>query len=128
MINNLKLYYSIDNLISDDNIFNLLKTHSCDSLKEYKAELWSNDINYGTIVFILEIKYDESMNYYTKGMIKILLKDNIFIESTFDYDGCKLDFLTNTFNIISNKYMININIDFVIYDNNSYGTLEIKSL
>jgi len=132
MINNFKLYYSLNNLISNDTLPNLIKDYSKDSLKEYKTELWYDNKIYGTIIFILEIKYDLSMNYYTFGIIKLVLENNIYIESTFSNKGTKIDCLTDKLNIKSNIYMvnnkiidsrININIDFIIKDNNTFGII-----
>jgi hypothetical protein len=140
MINQLKLYYSINDLISDDDLQSLIKNYSIntlfsidsDSIKEYKTELWSENKKYGIIIFNLEIKYDSTINYYTFGFIKILLEDNIYIEGTALNEGPKIDFLINKLNIKSNIYMINnkviesginIDIDFIIKDNNTYGII-----
>jgi hypothetical protein len=134
MFNNLELYYSINDLISNDNIFSLIQDYSRNSLKEYKAELWNNDIHYGTIIFILEIKYDSTMNYYTSGIIKILLKNNIYIESLLQNEGPKIDFLMNKINVKSTIYMINgeilnsqinININYIIKDYKVYGIVRL---
>ena len=134
MLNNLELYYSINDLIADDNLFSLIQDYSRDSLREYKSDLWHNNENYGFIVFILEVKYDSLINYYTYGTIKILLKNNIYIEATYNNKGSKIDYLTNKLNIKSNIYRINnkivkseinINIDFIIKDNKTYGIIKL---
>ena len=137
MFNNLELYYSINDLIFKDDIFNLIQDYSKNSFKIYTTELWNNDVNYGNITFNLEIKYDSLMNYYTFGFIKILLKNNTYIETTFTNKNCIIDFLTNKINTISTIYIvnneiiqsnININIDFIIKNNKTFGVLRLNNI
>jgi hypothetical protein len=129
---NKKLYYSIDDLISEDNLLSLIQNYSKNSLIEYRTELWSENIKYGIIIFTLEIKYDSLIDYYTFGFIKILLDNNIYIEGTNMIKGSKIDFITDKINIKSNIYIINnkiiesginIDIDFIIKDNNTFGII-----
>jgi len=98
---NLTLYYSINELIKNCDIDNLLQDNSRNSFTLHKTILWGdNDINYGEIFFNLEIKYDDKMNYYTYGNIIIVLHNNNKIEFILKNKGCKLDLLTNKYNII----------------------------
>jgi len=127
------LYYSINDLIKECDIENLIKDYSNEEVSYYKTDLWSeNNEKYGELFIELELKYISSITYYTHGKIKILLKDNIYIEGNCEKEGCKMDYLTDKFNIKSNIYMkdkqiinesIIINLDYFINNNNSHGVI-----
>jgi len=135
----IKLYYSIDNILEDYDILNFLQDFSNNSLSEYKSELWlDNNIKYGEINYILEIKYDKKINYYTAGKIILLLDNkNICIEIDYENIGCKMEFLSNNFSVNSTKFIfqnikidkiMNVSFEFNIKDNNIYGTILLNEL
>jgi len=127
------LYYSINDLIKECDIENLIKDYSNEGVSYYKTDLWSeNNEKYGELFIELELKYISSITYYTYGKIKILLKDNIYIEGSCKKEGCKMDYLTDKVRIKSNIYMkdkqiINesliINLDYFINNDNSHGVI-----
>jgi len=119
---NLKLYYSIDDLILNYELENLVQDYSNNSLSYYKTELWGeNNVKYGDLIYQLEIKYDKNMNYYTFGKIVISLNNNIYIEGIYNNNGCIIDYLTEKYNINSNLYTVNNNImDKIINIKNEY--------
>jgi len=135
----IKLYYLIDIILEGYDILNFLQDFSNNSLSEYKSELWlDNNIKYGEINYILEIKYDKKMNYYTTGKIILLLDNkNICIEIDYENIGCKMEFLSNNFSVNSTKFIfqnikidkiMNVNFEYNIKDNNIYGTILLNEL
>jgi hypothetical protein len=129
MNKNLILYYSIDELLKQCDIYDLLKENSRDSHTEFKTSLWcDNDIYYGEIIFKLDIKYTENMDYYSCGNIIISTNNNniiFFIKE----EGCKINILTNKYNLDSEKKDYQIITDYYIDHNNLlYGIIQLKNL
>jgi hypothetical protein len=138
MLNNLKLYFSLSDLIKDYDIENFLQDYSSNSKNYYKTDLWAeNNIKYGEIIFDMEIINDQFRNYNTKIKISLLLKNEIFIEYNYNNDGCKMDFLTDKINLQSNIYSenknildkkINLSIEYNIINEEVYGNVKINEL
>lgn len=134
----MNLYYSIDQLLKDIDIDNLLQDNSRNSVNKYKTNIWiDNNIKYGEIIFDLEIKYDKDMNFYTFGKMSIILP-NILIESLINNDGHKINLFNSKFNVISNLCVRNneivdvkFNISneyFIDNDNNIYGLILLNEI
>lgn len=124
-MNNLELYYSINELIKDYSIEDLIQDNERDSFSKFKAQLWgSNDTNYGEIIFELEIKYDSRMNYYTTGKLFVIL-DNNTIEFEINEESCKIIVLTTNYNLLSVDGNYNIIIEPFIHNNNLCSLLKI---
>ena len=138
MFDNLKLYYSIDDLILNYELENLVEYYSNNSINYYKTELWGeNNVKYGDLIYQLEIKYDKNMNYYTFGKIIILLNNNIYIEGIYNNNGCVIDYLTEKYNINSSLCTVNNNIidkiiniknEYHINDDNVHGIISLQSI
>ena len=124
-MHNLELYYSINELIKDYSIEDLIQDNERDSFSRFKAQLWgSNDTNYGEIIFELEIKYDSSMNYYTSGKLFVIL-DNNTIEFEINEESCKIIVLTTNYNLLSVDENYNIIIEPFIHNNNLCSLVKI---
>jgi len=138
MFDNLKLYYSIDDLILNYELENLVEYYSNNSINYYKTELWGeNNVKYGDLIYQLEIKYDKNINYYTFGKIIILLNNNIYIEGIYNNNGCVIDYLTEKYNINSSLCTVNNNIidkiiniknEYYINDDNVHGIISLQSI
>ena len=138
--NNLILYYSINDLIKDSDINNLIQNNTKNSNNEYKTTLWGdNNIIFGEIIFRLEIKYDTNMNYYSHGNVIIYINNNhiettptnegCYIETIITNEGCYINLLTDKYDVLSNDKNNNINIEHFVNDNNLlYGIIKIKSI
>jgi hypothetical protein len=125
-MHNLELYYSINELVKDYNIENLIQDNEKDSFSQFRAQLWgSNHTNYGEIIFELEIKYDSSMNYYTSGKLCIILDNTI--EFAINEESCKIIVLTTNYNLLSVDGNYNIIIEPFIHNNNLCSLVKIFS-
>lgn len=123
-MHNLELYYSINELVKDYNIENLIQDNEKDSFSQFRAQLWgSNHTNYGEIIFELEIKYDSSMNYYTSGKLCIILDNTI--EFAINEESCKIIVLTTNYNLLSVDGNYNIIIEPFIHNNNLCSLVKI---
>ena len=124
-MHNLELYYSINELVKDYNIEDLIQDNEKDSFSTFKAQLWgSNDTNYGKIIFELEIKYDNGLNYYTSGKLCVNL-DNNSIEFLINEKSCKIIVLTSYYNLLSVDGNYNIIIEPFINNNNLCSLVKI---
>ena len=123
-MHNLELYYNINELIKDYEVEDLIQNNKRYSFSEFKTRLWSNDKDYGEIIFTLEIKYDSDMNYYTYGKLYIIL-DNNTLEFVINEKSCKIIVLTSNYNLLSVDENYNIYIEPFIHNNNLYSQLKI---
>ena len=120
MAEKIKLYYSVDILLEKMELEDLLENNLKNSFSEHKTSVWlENDIYYGEIILILDIK-----NNNTIGTIKLNLINNI-IEGFFIIEGPKINFFTNKLNIISDW---NMNNEYFINNGNIYGIITLNKL
>lgn len=139
MIENFKLFYSIDNILNDFDISDFIQDYPNNLYNEYKSDLWTvTNTKYGEIKFNLNIKYDDKMNYITYGKIILILDNNdIYIEALYENNGCNIDFLSEKFSVNSQIYLyknqnmnekMNINFDYFIKDESIYGIVTLNGI
>jgi hypothetical protein len=80
MDNNLIYYFSINDLLKNKDIINLIKNESFNSYEEFNTILWGNNNNIaGNIKYKVEIKNiveNGENNFYTDGVIIVLLNNS----------------------------------------------------
>ena len=127
MVEEIKLYYSIENLTENSDLEDLLEINYNKSLNTYKTSLWGdNNIHLGELII-------EEDNINRKIILN--MNNNIYIEALYKVENCIFDHISNKININSKLYKqgdnsinesININIEHLLKDDNTYGILTLK--
>ena len=80
MDDNFIFYFSINDLLKNKDLINLIKNESFNSYEEYNTTLWGNNNNIvGNITYKIEIKNiikNNENNFYTDGVIIVLLNNS----------------------------------------------------
>lgn len=123
MVEEIKLYYSIENLLENNDLDELLEINYFNSLN-INTSLWGdNNIKFGELII-----EENNIN----GKIILYLKNKIYIEAVYKVENCIFDHISNIININSTLFTIeektinesvNIKIEHLLNEDNTIGVI-----